>query len=65
MGGPLRKGYVRISGVILDSVKEEIMSMVSTGQFKSVSQAVGLLLKEAVEMRRIEATSGMREVCSR
>ncbi|TET89434.1 MAG: hypothetical protein E3J35_10020 [Methanomassiliicoccales archaeon] len=55
MGGPLKKGYVRISGVILDSVKKEIKSMVSTGQFKSVSQAVGLLLREAVEMKKNRA----------
>ncbi len=52
MGGPLKKGCVRISGVILESVKEEIKSIVSTGQFKSVSQAVGLLLREAMEMRK-------------
>lgn len=52
MGGPLRKGYVRISGVILESVKEEIKSMVAKGQFRSVSQAVGLLLEEAAEIRK-------------
>jgi Arc/MetJ-type ribon-helix-helix transcriptional regulator len=56
MGGPLRKGYVVISGVILESVKEKIKSMVGSREFESMSQAVGLLLAEAVQNREARAT---------